>query len=280
MVPLYSLVSCEHKISTRTTESHSYFCKYFTSQELIHKMATKTITSENLDRTYLPSTDDLSMGNNQFLERKEDETGKGSFNCTNVEPFLHHNAFLAVDYVNQVARNISADPPTFPPHETNIIVVIPSIDFDEVELQRINKVVGFYEERQLYHLFLLQDPSYRVVYLSSHPIAEEIVRYYVSLNCKYEFEVDDRLSRLSLLTIKSMDPSYKSLCAKVCQSREWVQLIANEIRPFSIPTQALCRTGLSVFTGSQTADQLAHLLGIRLLEAGSEMAYFGTKQGR
>ena len=233
------------------------------------KMTTTISASEKLERNVLTSSDDLSIGQNGLLN-----------SCTENELLSYHTNDLSVDYVTQVASTILAasDQPT--PNSTNIIVVLPSIDFDEVELQRINKVVGFYEERQLYHLFLLQDPSYRVVYLSSHSIRDDIIRYFVSLNCSYEFEVDERLSRLSLLTIGSMDPSYKSLSVKVFQNHELVQLIGDEIRSFSFSPNVPCKTGLSVFTGSQSADKLANLLGIRLLEAGAESIYFGTKQGR
>jgi len=243
-----------------------------------NEMAT-TITSENLDRNFLTTSDALvsTIGQNGFHEEKN--IGKANTNCTENEPVSHYNNYLTVDYVNQVASTISSESNPPSSHGTNIIVVLPSIDFDEVELQRINRVVGFYEERQLYHLFLLQDPSYRVIYLSSHPIREDIVRYFVSLNCTYEFQVDERLSRLSLLTIGSRDASYKSLSVKVFQNHELVDLIAREISQFSYPSKAVCKTGLSVFTGSQSADQLAHLLGIRLLEAGSDSIYYGTKQG-
>jgi len=232
------------------------------------------------------------MGNSPYLNKEEDEaedTERKNIDSIDAEYSLQQDQCLRIDYVTQVASKISTESVDDisssthnPVQVTNTIVVLPSLDFDEVELLRINKVVGFYEERQLYHLFLLQDLSYRVVYLSSHPISQNVLRYFLSLNCRYEYEVDERLSRLSFLTIRSMDPFYKSLCVKVCQTQEWLQLLASQILPLSHAMhKAIChRSGLSVFTGSQSADQLAHILGIRLLEAGYDSTYYGTKQGR
>jgi hypothetical protein len=240
-----------------------------------------SITSDELNDTFVPTADEFSIGN--YGMHKDHQGTNRNINYLEDDPMSPPNSThldLTADYITRVANSIGLGITNT--HEVNIIVVLPSIDFDEIELQRISKVVGFYEERQLYHLFLLQDPSYHVVYLSSHPISEEIIRYFVSLNCTYEDEIDERLSRLSLLTVgnDNNDSAYKSLSTKVYQSRELVPVIAREIHRFMHSTKSVYKAGLSVFTGSPNADQLAQLLDLRLLEAGAQSIYFGTKQGR
>ena len=168
---------------------------------------------------------------------------------------------------------------------TNTIVVIPSIDLDGDELKRICPNIEFYEERQLYHLLLLSDPSFRVVFLSTHPICEDIVRYYLTLdNCSCD-ELRERRQRLFLLTPgdwensqSSSSSSASSLSKRVVNHdklistiREIVDRISGGMNPSA---------GLNVFCGSDTADKLASKLKLRLLEAGGEQLYYGSKQGR
>lgn len=84
---------------------------------------------------------------------------------------------------------------------TNTIVVVPSIDLDGDELKRISKEgAELYEERQLYHLLLLSSPSFRVIFVSSHRICEDVVRYYLTLDNCSTVTLNERLGRLFLLT--------------------------------------------------------------------------------
>jgi len=64
--------------------------------------------------------------------------------------------------------------------ETNVVVV-PSIDLDENELFRFCPDINVYEERQLWHLLLLRNPSYRIVYLTSDPVDERVIQYYLKI---------------------------------------------------------------------------------------------------
>ncbi len=161
---------------------------------------------------------------------------------------------------------------------TNTIVVIPSIDLDGEELKRICPNIEFYEERQLYHLLLLADSSFRIVYLSTHQICEDVVRYYLSLdNCSTD-ELNERRQRLFLLTPGDPEDPGSSLSKKVvnhdkllCTIRDIVNRISGGLSPSA---------GLNVFCGSDTADQIASKLKLRLLEASGESLYYGSKQGR
>jgi hypothetical protein len=161
---------------------------------------------------------------------------------------------------------------------TNTIVVVPSIDLDGNELQRISSSVELYEGRQLYHLLLLSDPTFRVVFLSTYPICEEVVRYYLSLDKCSSDVLSERLSRLFLLTPGQCEYSQSSLSNKVVNDhklittiREIVDRVSNGVSPSA---------GLNVFCGSNAADDLASQLELRLLEASGSKLYYGSKQGR
>lgn len=222
---------------------------------------------------------------------------KKSISCTSNDESIHQIGPIRSDYVNIVAASKRGK--SFGPHSfqkriihqhsflsertcsqkgTNTIVVIPSIDLDGDELKRICPNIEFYEERQLYHLLLLSDPSFRIVFLSSHQIGEDIVNYYLSLdNCSSD-EVHERRQRLFLLTPGELDSSQSSLSKKVVNHdkliftiREIVDRISGGVAPSA---------GLNVFCGSDTADQLASKLKLRLLEAKGESLYYGSKQGR
>src|SRR5690606_2763481 len=65
----------------------------------------------------------------------------------------------------------------FQPSE-GTLVVVPSLSLPQDELRRI-KGVRNYEERLLFLLLTLREPGIRVIYLSSDPIDEAIVEYYL-----------------------------------------------------------------------------------------------------
>lgn len=164
-----------------------------------------------------------------------------------------------------------------PTTDTNTIVVVPSMDLDGDELKRISKGVDLYEERQLYHLLLLSDPSFRVVFLSTRPICQDVVRYYLTLDNCSDFVLNDRLSRLFLLTPGDIDCSMSKLSDKVVKDHKLIATMKEIVKRVSHGESA---AGLNVFCGSDTADDLASQLGLRLLEASGSTLYYGSKQGR
>ena len=162
---------------------------------------------------------------------------------------------------------------------SNTIVVIPSMDLDRKELKRVCPVVEYYEERQLYHLFLLvRDPSFRIIFLSSHPVCEDIIKYYLSIDgCSHE-DIEERMSRLHLISLQDIGESNLSLSENILEKEEVIQNIRNIVNEVSVG--AFPTVGLSAFCGSDTISQLTTRLGIRLLEASDISLYFGSKQGR
>ncbi len=60
------------------------------------------------------------------------------------------------------------------------MVVVPSITLDRGR-RRSGSLTQAYEERFLFLLVLLRQPRLRMVYVTSMPIAPEIVEYYLAL---------------------------------------------------------------------------------------------------
>jgi hypothetical protein len=68
----------------------------------------------------------------------------------------------------------------FNPQAPRTVIVVPSLSFDARELAKISGI-HHYEERMLCLLMLLQLPRTRIVYITSQPINEAIVDYYLHL---------------------------------------------------------------------------------------------------
>ncbi|MCA8975681.1 MAG: carboxylate-amine ligase, partial [Planctomycetes bacterium] len=59
-------------------------------------------------------------------------------------------------------------------------LVVPSLSFDQEELQKVAGV-PFYEERLMFLLMRLRRPGVRIMYVTSQPVEEDIVDYYLQL---------------------------------------------------------------------------------------------------
>lgn len=225
-------------------------------------------------------------------------TSDGIAGSTSDEVVTAHD--LRADYV---PIHASIDHTTSPP-TNKMIVVVPSIDLDGDELKRVSTFIENYEERQLYHLLMLNDPGVRVVYTSSHPVSEAVVRYYVGLRGNGDGiatpTISDQMSRLYMISPNddSKRPLSKKLLARPLVLRLIKRLMESTEAGSSSSLAAVHSTphrmsgtdnsaaaslstaGLSVYTGSNACDNLAHSLGLRLLESCGETMHFGTKQGR
>ncbi len=85
--------------------------------------------------------------------------------------------------------------------------MVPSISFPVVELRKIAAVQS-YEERMLFFVLLLADPTVRVVYATSEAIDPATIEYYL----RFLPDPDDARRRLALVSVG--DPSIGSLSAK------------------------------------------------------------------
>lgn len=172
-------------------------------------------------------------------------------------------------------------------YSNKVLVVIPSLDFNGVELAHLSKNVCVYEERQLYNLLLLDNSQVRVVFLTSKEVSKRVVRYYLNLRGDGgRTDMYDQLSRLYMLS--SLGNS-SSLSNKVLSRPAMINLIRELV---TMTSKTRCHhnydvffptpppsAGLAVSTGSANADRLSKALGLRLLEASHQHQYWGTKQG-
>jgi len=217
-----------------------------------------------------------------------------------LEKFMNEKQFLVVkdlsaDYLSLASdKNCIEDSSS---KERITVVVVPSIDLDSDELCRHPTGVRMFEERLLYNLLLLEDPRVRVVYVTSSPLSPRLAGYYLSLRRGHAYngitqkkkgllnkqspDLFSRLSRLHLLTAhdESFTPLSKKILGRpllISRIREIMALATEKDDNGGYVPQT---AGLSVFTGSASAEQLAKNLGLRMLESSSMHMHWGTKHG-
>src|SRR5688572_17585050 len=96
---------------------------------------------------------------------------------------------------------------------TGTILVLPSITFPSDELR---KIVGIehYEERLLCMLLLLRRPTLEMIYVTSMPVDEDVIDYYLS----FIPDAADARSRLHMISIGDPDP--EPLSAKLLERQD------------------------------------------------------------
>src|SRR3954447_25563501 len=125
-----------------------------------------------------------------------------------------------------------------------------------------------YEERLLCLLLMLRDPEIRVVYVTSNPVAEPIVDYYLSLlPAAIQTGARERLTMLS-----AEDTSIRPLSAKLLER----PTLLTRIR-WAIPDHE--DAYLVPYVCTELEQQLGHALGIPVNGADPALAHLGTKSG-
>jgi hypothetical protein len=150
--------------------------------------------------------------------------------------------------------------------EGEAIVVVPSRDvrvFDEPPTES-----QAYEERLLFLLLLLREPHLRLIYVTSLPISEAIVDYYLGL-LEHVIPSDAR-SRLFLVPVR--DGSRRPLTAKLLERPRLLE----RIRAL-IPRPDLCH--LVPYATTALERDLALVLGIPMYAADPRHCHYGTKSG-
>src|SRR4051812_34730606 len=125
-----------------------------------------------------------------------------------------------------------------------------------------------YEERLLCLLLRLRDPELRVVYVTSSPVAEPIVDYYLSL-LPAQIREDAR-SRLTMLSAD--DASLRPLAAKLLER----PTLLTRIR-WAIPDHE--DAYLVPYACTELEYALGRELGIPVNGADPALAHLGTKSG-
>ena len=118
---------------------------------------------------------------------------------------------------------------TFPevfgdPAAPRTVVIVPSITFDREVMSRITGV-HHYEERLLCLLLLLRFPRTRVIYITSTPIAEPIIDYYLHLLPG----IPGQHARKRLVLLSCYDRSDIPLTAKILARPRLLQQIKDAI---------------------------------------------------
>ncbi len=152
-----------------------------------------------------------------------------------------------------------------PLEEANTVVVLPSITIDE------QVDIGFhqaYEERFLFMLLLLRQPNLRIIYITSLPVNQAIIDYYLGVLPSVTF--DNARRRLSMVSIG--DASNIALVYKLLKRP---RLIA-DIRSL-IPDME--RAHLVPYITTDNEREVALRLDIPMYAADPRFFAFGTKSG-
>lgn len=145
------------------------------------------------------------------------------------------------------------------------LVVLPSLTFPPDELI---KIVGIehYEERLLCMTLLLRRPSMRIVYVTSAPVDEAVVDYYLS----FVHDVDDARQRLHM--VSAGDPEPRALSAKLLERPDVMDRIADHLEDRD-------NSFLFPFNVTDLEKRIAEQLGIATYGASPDLAKLGSKSG-
>jgi len=146
------------------------------------------------------------------------------------------------------------------------ILVIPSLSIDQRQLAKVD---GFlhYEERLLFSLIRLRNPHTRLIYVTSQPLPQDIIDYYLQLLPGIPFSH----ARDRLLLLSTYDASLKPLTQKILERPRLVERIRRAMN--SQQAYMVC------FNASLLERELSLQLNVPLLAASPELLYWGSKSG-
>lgn len=147
------------------------------------------------------------------------------------------------------------------------VVIVPSLTLDQEVLARISGV-HHYEERQLCMLLLLRFPRTRVIYLTSMPIAESIIDYYLHLLPG----IPAQHARRRLTLISCDDASPHPLTEKLLARPRVLQRIRE-----AIPDPGIAH--MTCFTVTDLERALGIALDLPVYGCDPSLYHLGTKSG-
>ena len=150
-------------------------------------------------------------------------------------------------------------------HEDESVVVIPSVG---VDAKASAGLVQAYEERFLFLLLLLRQPFLRMTYVTSTPIKDSIIEYYLALLPG----VIPSHARARLTLVSVDDASLRPLNEKVLERPRLLASIAA-----GIPNRARCH--LIAYSTTERERDLALHLGIPMYGSDPHLADLGSKTG-
>ena len=149
--------------------------------------------------------------------------------------------------------------------ENGTIVVLPSATFPVAELRKIIGI-NHYEERLLCMVLLLRRPGLRMIYVTSLPVDEAIVEYYLG------FLSDPAGARARLTMITLNDPGPKALSAKLVDRADVLDAVKASA---GAPEHAY----VLPFNVTPHERTISERLGIPLYGPSPELAALGSKTG-
>jgi len=159
--------------------------------------------------------------------------------------------------------------------KTEELVILPTLHpkGSTAELLRLIPGIEHYEERQLFNLFLLKCTRYRLIYVTSTPLDQDIVNYYFSIlqtTGPYSTtEVEEWKSRLAL--VDTGQQSSQPLGDKVLSSPSTLPTIAKHLRTKEAGLVCVHTTGQE--------ELIAQRLGLTFLSSKEELLEWGSKSG-
>ncbi|WP_428484673.1 peptide ligase PGM1-related protein [Rhodopila sp.] len=147
------------------------------------------------------------------------------------------------------------------------VVVLPSMSIDQDVMSKITGA-HLYEERMLGMLMLLRLPRTRLIYLTSQPIPETIIDYYLHL--LQGVPAQHARARLTLLTC--FDSSVRPLTEKILARPRLLTRLRDAIGDPGI-------AHISAYTVSALERTLAVRLGVPLYGCDPDLQHLGSKSG-
>jgi hypothetical protein len=155
----------------------------------------------------------------------------------------------------------------FDPLAERTVVVVPGLSLDADVLAEVPGA-RHYEERQLSMLMLLRLPRTRIVFVTSTPIPNSVIDYYLNLLSGIPWA--HARARLTLLS--AHDASARSVTAKILERPRLLERLRR-----AIGDPALAH--LSVFNATNLERDLALALNIPLYACDPALSYWGSKSG-
>ncbi len=151
------------------------------------------------------------------------------------------------------------------PKAERTVIVIPSLSLDPDELEKIAGVIH-YEERLLCLLMLLRMPRTQLIYVTSLPVEDAVIDYYLHLLPG----VPSAHARARLEMISIDDAAVTSLSQKILDRPDILDRIRRSIQH---PTAA----HLSCFNSTAAERSLAVRLGVPMYAADPMLSHLGSK---
>jgi len=149
--------------------------------------------------------------------------------------------------------------------DSGTIVVVPSITFPVVELDKI-VAARYYEERTLFLALLLRRPGLRMVFVTSTAIDPAIIDYYL----RFVPDAESARERLHLVALD--DPTTSPLSEKILARPD----VLSRVRALAGDPADAC---VVTFNVTSFEWDMCHRLGLPLYGPAPDLARLGSKSG-